>query len=377
MLELLLSYIRLNMVKKASLIDMNNVEDTIKKRTFHDSYTVQNQIGSGGYAVVMSGICINTNKNVAIKVFDKKHMTKDDEINITREVDILRSIDHPNIIKILDFFDEEDHYYIVLELAEGGELFDRIIERERYSEKDARDVVMILIDAIKFCHHHDIVHRDLKPENLLLQSKDEDTHIKIADFGFATRTHDRSLNQYMGSPGYLAPEVLLSKQYGKEIDLWAVGVITFILLCGYPPFGEDSDDEVIRADFTFIEKYWKNVSEDAKDFIKSLLVVDPEKRLTAAAAVEHKWLKIEDEHISRNTLDSTLEELRHYQSVRKLRIAVHVGVAVKKMKHKLLDHLHHHSHDDDNDNNTEKRKNSETIIEESKTDDGSSKKRKL
>jgi len=365
------------MVKKASLIDNNIEENTIKKRTFHDSYNVQNQIGAGGYAVVMSGICINTNKNVAIKVFDKKHMTKDDEININREVDILKSIDHPNIIKILDFFDEEDHYYIVLELAEGGELFDRIIERERYSEKDARDVVMILIDAIKFCHDRDIVHRDLKPENLLLQSKDEDTHIKIADFGFATITHDRSLHQYMGSPGYLAPEILLSKQYGKEIDLWAIGVITYILLCGYPPFGENSDDEVIRADFTFNEKYWKNVSVDAKDFIKSLIVVDPEKRLTAAGAVEHKWLKVEDEHISRNTLDSTLEELRHYQSVRKLRIAVHVGVAVNKMKHKLLDHLHHHVHDDNNDSNTEKRKNSETVIEESKTKDGSSKKRKV
>lgn len=251
----------------------------------------------------------------------------------------MKSINHPNIIEIIDFFIEKDYYYVVLELAEGGELFDRIIAREYYSEKDARDVVSIFVNAIKFCHDRDIVHRDLKPENLLLASTDEDTNIKIADFGFATKSKSHDLNGYMGTRGYMAPEILEHKDYGKEVDMWSIGVITFILLCGYPPFSDDSNEEVKQADFTFLPKYWKNVSDDAKDFIKSLIVVDPDRRLTAKQALEHKWLMIDHEILSSNTLDNTLEELRNYQKFKKFRVAAKVVGVVKKMKNKLLQHL--------------------------------------
>jgi serine/threonine protein kinase len=200
--------------------------------------------------------------------------------------------------------------------------------REFYSEKDARDVVSILVNAIKFCHDKDIVHRDLKPENLLLASSDEDTNIKIADFGFATKSKSHDLTGYMGTRGYMAPEILEHKDYGKEVDMWSIGVITFILLCGYPPFGEDSAEEVRNADFNFLPKYWKNVSDDAKDFIKSLIVVDPDLRLTAKQALEHKWLMVDHEILSSNTLDSTLEELRNYQKIKKFRIAAKVASLV-------------------------------------------------
>ena len=314
-----------------------------------------------------------------MKVFEKLHLSQDDEDNIAREVAILQSIHHPNIIKIINYYNEENFYYIVLELAEGGELFDRIIMKEYYNEKDARDVILTLINAIKFCHDNDIIHRDLKPENILLLSKDEDTHIKIADFGFATKSHGHSLHEYMGSKGYIAPEILERKNYGKEVDMWAIGVITFILLSGYPPFGEDSKEEMKHAEFAFNVKYWSNVSDDAKDFIKALIKVDPEQRLTATACLEHKWLKVPDHHISSNTLDSTLEELRKYQSVKKLRIAVKVGLVVNKLKHKMLDHFHK-SHDEVHDNNSDKR--SAEVIEEadSTTDDinsNNSKKQKV
>ena len=176
-------------------------------------------------------------RGVANEPNSKTQLPPEDEASLLQEVDILKSIDHPNIVRIYDFFPEKEKFYVVLEFAAGGELFDRIVEKTYYNEKEARSLSTILLTTIKFCHDKSIVHRDLKPENLLLASKEEDITIKIADFGFAVKSKGpSSLTTQCGTPGYVAPEILLSKPYGKEVDMWSAGVIFYTLVCKKLPF---------------------------------------------------------------------------------------------------------------------------------------------
>jgi calcium/calmodulin-dependent protein kinase I len=182
-----------------------------------------------------------------------------------------------------------------MELVSGGELFDRIVEREQYSEADAKEVMRQLFDAIQYIHSQGIVHRDLKPENLLLETDSNDTRIKLTDFGLS-RIYD---HQYMltacGTPGYVAPEILKASGYSTPVDIWSSGVVMYILLCGYPPFYSENDallfESIMSANYHFHSPYWDNVSKEAKDLIRSLLIADPEKRLTASLALEAEWFK--------------------------------------------------------------------------------------
>lgn len=191
---------------------------------------------------------------------------------------------HPNIMTLREFFVESEYYYLVTEFVSGGELFDRIVEKTFYSEKEARDLVKILLGAIKYCHDQDVVHRDLKPENLLLMSADDDASIKLADFGFAKSVtkDDAGLVTTCGTPGYVAPEILEGSPYGKPVDVWSIGVITYILLAGYPPFHDESQPILFRkirkGKYQYDSPYWDNVSDDAKDFISRMLVVNPKDR---------------------------------------------------------------------------------------------------
>ena len=166
----------------------------------------------------------------------------------------MRSVDHPNIVKLYDFFDEKRYYYMAIELMEGGELFERIVKKTFYNEKEARDLIRILLDALAYLHHRHIVHRDLKPENLLLKSPYNDFDIKLADFGFAKKVNGKSLDTQCGTPGYVAPEILKGAKYGTEVDMWSCGVIVYILLGGYPPFHDDNHAILYRkikaADYT-------------------------------------------------------------------------------------------------------------------------------
>lgn len=167
---------------------------------------------------------------------------------------------------------------------EGGELFDRIVDKSYYTEREARDLVLLLLEAIKYCHSYGIVHRDLKPENVLLSSKDDNASIKLADFGFAKKLDldSENLTTACGTPGYVAPEILKGSSYGKTVDIWSIGVITFILLCGYPPFHHDNHNALFRlikaGKFEFSSPYWDHISDEAKDLINQMLVVDPAKR---------------------------------------------------------------------------------------------------
>jgi len=176
----------------------------------------------------------------------------------------------------------------------GGELFDKIVELGSYSEKDAANLVAKMVSAIDYLHELGIAHRDLKPENLLLRDKDSISEVKLADFGLSKIVSQQVMMTACGTPGYVAPEVLLAKGYGPEVDMWSIGVITYILLCGFPPFYNEKlqllFEQIMKADYDFPVDYWSDISEDAKDFIRKLLVVEPKKRMTGKEALQHKWL---------------------------------------------------------------------------------------
>ncbi|KAM9118420.1 serine/threonine-protein kinase Chk2 isoform 2-T4 [Pangshura tecta] len=244
--------------------------------------------------------------------YSKKHFRifRDPAFNVNTEIEILKKINHPCLIKIKNFFDAED-YYIVLELMEGGELYDRVSRSTRMKEATCKLYFYQMLLAVKYLHENGIIHRDLKPENVLLSSSEETCLIKITDFGQSKILGESSLMKTLcGTPTYLAPEVLNSlgtAGYSRAVDCWSLGVILFVCLCGYPPFNEQNTqlclkDQITRGEYTFIPREWKHVSDMALDLVKKLLVVDPNKRLTTEKALEHPWLQDE-------SMKSTFQEL--------------------------------------------------------------------
>lgn len=211
-----------------------------------------------------------------------------------------------------------------MDLMTGGELFDRIVSKDHYNEQEAKETLKQIVVAIKYCHENNIVHRDLKPENILYQSPNDDSIIKIADFGLATMLKSNQLlTVACGTPGYVAPEVLKGLAYGKEVDMWSIGVILYILLCGFPPFYDDNNKklflQISNANYCFPDPYWTNVSNSAKDLIRNLLVVDPTKRLTPDQVLQHPWM-FEDG--STSNLDHFKANLKSYNARRRFRGAI-------------------------------------------------------
>eukprot|EP01041_Mallomonas_annulata_P009785 gene9785-20351_t len=310
-------------------VDLNRVVEGAKRRRasmkMMASYQLKEELGRGAFSIVRRGIHLDTGTIVAVKCVSRKDLPPEDEESLRTEVSILRGLDHKNIVKCLDFYVEASHFYLVMEYMPGGELFDRIVKKTYYNEREARDVVFGLIYAIKYCHDKDIVHRDLKPENLLLSTKDDDSNIKIADFGFATVTSTNNLKTRCGTPNYVAPEILMNENYGKAVDMWSIGVITYVLLGGYPPFDDDNESKLFkkikRAEYEFHPDFWRGVSKEAKDLIKKLLVVTPSHRLTAEQAMQHPWLSANAKELEKHNLESNLATLKKYAAQRKLKAA--------------------------------------------------------
>jgi len=258
-------------------------------------YEIGSELGRGAFSIVYNATKKATGEKFAIKVIAKKDLGKEYEKNLKMEVDILKKVSHPNIIALKDLVDTPDRLFLVMELVTGGELFDKIVEKGSYTESDAATLVRKIVSAVAYLHSQNIVHRDLKPENLLLKSADNDLEVALADFGLSKIVGEQTMMQTAcGTPSYVAPEVLNATGYDKEVDLWSVGVITYILLCGFPPFYGDSVAEIfekiMEANFDYPPDYWDSVSAEAKDFINNLLVVEVDKRLSAEKALNHPWL---------------------------------------------------------------------------------------
>lgn len=196
-----------------------------------DFYKIEDELGAGSFGVVRYAVNKLTGQEVAVKIIDRKDLGEDEEVALKTEVEILSNLDHPNVVKMFEVFEEEDYLYIILELMTGGELFDRIVEKESYSEKEAADTIRPIVDAIRYCHENDIIHRDLKPENLLYETKEEESIIKISDFGLARFLQsDMFASTACGTPGYVAPEIVSGKGYGAAVDVWSIGITLYILL---------------------------------------------------------------------------------------------------------------------------------------------------
>ena len=281
---------------------------------FSEKYTLGNKLGSGTYSTVREGIHKEQNITYAIKIIPKVSLSREDKYALKSEVEILHSINHPNIIKLYAVYREPRFYYLVTEYMHGGELFERIVKKTKYSEKETIRICRVLLDAIGYCHERNIVHRDIKPENLLLCHKNDDIKVKISDFGFAKRvTSDTCLTTRCGSPNYVAPEIISRVPYGTPVDMWSIGVVIYILLCGYLPFADKSHIVLYRkikqVRYQFHPKHWSKISKDAKDFITMLLVREPSQRFTARHALSHWWLRPRlEEHAHLKNTASLLQE---------------------------------------------------------------------
>ncbi|EPE07822.1 calcium calmodulin-dependent protein kinase [Ophiostoma piceae UAMH 11346] len=295
-------------------------------------YRFGRTLGAGTYGIVREAD--GPTGKVAIKVILKKNV-KGNEQMVYDELNLLQNMKHPHIVKFVDWFESrhlQDKYYIVTELATGGELFDRICEQGKFTEKDASQTIKQVLNAVDYLHSKDVVHRDLKPENLLYLTRETDSDLVLADFGIAKMLDSKSevLNTMAGSFGYAAPEVMLKKGHGKPVDMWSMGVITYTLLCGYAPFRSenlpDLIEECTNSRVIFHERYWKDVSDDAKDFILGLLTPNPDDRWSSGDALKHKWLIGESA-----TEHNLLPEIKAYMAKARLRR----GIELIKLKNRI------------------------------------------
>lgn len=285
-------------------------------------YKFGRTLGAGTYGIVREAE--GPTGKVAVKIILKKNV-KGNEQMVYDELEMLQRMKHPHIVKFVDWFESRDKYYIVTQLATGGELFDRICEQGRFTEKDASQTIRQVLEAVDYLHDNNVVHRDLKPENLLYLTGDPHSDLVLADFGIAKMldSKDEVLTTMAGSFGYAAPEVMLKKGHGKPVDMWSLGVITYTLLCGYSPFRsenlQDLIDECSNARVIFHERYWKDVSDDAKDFIGHLLQPDAEDRSTSKQALRHPWLS------GKNASDhNLLPEIKAYMARARLRRGIEI-----------------------------------------------------
>lgn len=262
-----------------------------------------------------------TGKLVAVKVILRHELSPQDDAAIYDEVAMMaalaRSDTNYHVIPLIDFFEEEDKYYIVMELMGGGNLLERISQVEKYTEAEVREIVDNILQAIAHCHHHKIAYRDMSPKNLLLKSEQTDQgdwYIKLTSFRLAARCYEpMSLTKQCGTPYFTAPEVILGRPYDERADMWAVGCITFLLLSGNLPFQASNQKDLFRkivgAEFDFDVDAWADVSQEGKNFLNELLVLDPDERFTAVEARKHSWMLVPKKRLTHIRLDTAAERI--------------------------------------------------------------------
>ncbi|XP_040851077.1 calcium/calmodulin-dependent protein kinase type 1 isoform X2 [Ochotona curzoniae] len=281
-----------------------------------DIYDFRDVLGTGAFSEVILAEDKRTQKLVAIKCIAKKAL-EGKEGSMENEIAVLHKIKHPNIVALDDIYESGGHLYLVMQLVSGGELFDRIVEKGFYTERDASRLIF-------------------QPENLLYYSLDEDSKIMISDFGLSKMEDTGSvLSTACGTPGYVAPEVLAQKPYSKAVDCWSIGVIAYILLCGYPPFYDENDaklfEQILKAEYEFDSPYWDDISDSAKDFIRHLMEKDPEKRFTCEQALQHPWIA-GDTALDKNIHQSVSEQIKKNFAKSKWKQAFNATAVVRHMR---------------------------------------------
>ncbi|XP_045104301.1 calcium/calmodulin-dependent protein kinase type II alpha chain-like isoform X35 [Portunus trituberculatus] len=295
---------------------------------FSENYELKEELGKGAFSVVRRCVQKTTGLEFAAKIINTKKLSARDFQKLEREARICRKLQHPNIVRLHDSIQEESFHYLVFDLVTGGELFEDIVAREFYSEADASHCIQQILESVNHCHHNNIVHRDLKPENLLLASKAKGAAVKLADFGLAIEVQgdQQAWFGFAGTPGYLSPEVLKKEPYGKPVDIWACGVILYILLVGYPPFWDEDQHRLyaqIKAGaYDYPSPEWDTVTPEAKNLINSMLTVNPAKRITAAEALKHPWICQRERVASVVHRQETVDCLRKFNARRKLKGAI-------------------------------------------------------
>uniref|UniRef100_A0A4W5NRU0 calcium/calmodulin-dependent protein kinase n=1 Tax=Hucho hucho TaxID=62062 RepID=A0A4W5NRU0_9TELE len=282
--------------------------------------------GVGAFSVVRRCVKKSSGQEFAAKIINTKKLSARDHQKLDREARICRLLKHSNIVRLHDSISEEGFHYLVFDLVTGGELFEDIVAREYYSEADASQCINQILESVQHIHQHDIVHRDLKPENLLLASKMKGAAVKLADFGLAIEVQgdQQAWFGFAGTPGYLSPEVLRKDPYGKPVDIWACGVILYILLVGYPPFWDEDQHKLyqqIKAGaYDFPSPEWDTVTPEAKNLINQMLTINPSKRITADQALKHPWICQRSTVASMIHRQETVECLRKFNARRKLKV---------------------------------------------------------
>ncbi|XP_061732148.1 calcium/calmodulin-dependent protein kinase type II subunit beta isoform X4 [Nerophis ophidion] len=290
----------------------------------------------GAFSVVRRCVKVCTGQEYAAKIINTKKLSARDHQKLEREARICRLLKHSNIVRLHDSISEEGFHYLLFDLVTGGELFEDIVAREYYSEADASHCIQQILEAVLHCHQMGVVHRDLKPENLLLASKCKNAAVKLADFGLAIEVQgeQQAWFGFAGTPGYLSPEVLRKEAYGKPVDIWACGVILYILLVGYPPFWDEDQHKLyqqIKAGaYDFPSPEWDTVTPEAKNLINQMLTINPAKRITAQEALKHPWVCQRSTVASMMHRQETVECLKKFNARRKLKGAILTTMLVSR-----------------------------------------------
>lgn len=319
---------------------------TKKRSDIASVYEFKEKLGTGSFAVVKRAINKNTGDVVAIKIIAKTTLSPEELETLTEEVDILEKIDHMHIVKLYDIYETKDNLYMVMELLRGGELFDNIVQKGTYSEKEAAEVMRQILNAVEYLHKRGIVHRDLKPENLIYQEDPErypKARVKITDFGLAKYLgHDEStglMKTACGTPGYVAPEILKGLEYTESIDIWSLGVILFILLCGYPPFADEVPSvlysKIRQGSYTFDSPWWDDISREAKSLVSRMLTVNAKKRITACQVVIHPWFTKMECSKKKLFKRQYTQKLQQFTGRRKLKKGMNAILASHRLKKAL------------------------------------------
>ena len=305
-----------------------------------DKYDIIKEIGSGGFSRCLLVKNKITNQNFACKELVKKSISNYE--GLMREVNLMIKLDHPNIIKLYEYYEDEKKIYLIMELCTGGELFDKIIKNTEngkpFTEQQVAHIFKQMMSAVNYCHKNGIVHRDLKPENLLYFDQSEDSPIKVIDFGMSQRfDHEKFMTEKVGTAYYVSPEVIKGK-YDEKCDIWSAGVILYILICGYPCFNGEDDKEIIssilRGKVQFYSPEWDNISDDVKNLVLKMCC-PPEKRLTAEQVLNETWVKDNAPNGSQNMVPKKIDGFKKYAGSDKLRKAVLTYIASRLSENEI------------------------------------------